>query len=343
MSAWGGGSQSRFVITDETRGWIAQNLLSGNSNFDIASALQQQGCPLPVALAEVQQAAASPYVRGAQTLRDRLGKREWLLSSISRLASLDGGLEAVDTVDRLPAERFFKDYYAGHRPVLISGLMDEWPAMKLWSLDYFEEVLEDPEISVQTRRESDNAYEINAQDHRTPMRLSAVLALLREGRETNDFYVTAGNDSHNRTALARLWDDVGPIPGYLDRESERDGFFWMGPKGTVTPFHHDLTNNLLVQIRGRKKVVLVPSWETYLMRNTRHCFSAFGSPEEIAALPEEQRPALMECVIEPGQALFIPLGWWHHVVGLDMTIGMSFTNFTRDNDFTAGYRFYNQL
>ena len=48
-------------------------------------------------------------------------------------------------------------------------------------------------------------------------------------------------------------------------------------------------------------------------------------------------------MIGPGEALFLPVGWWHHVDGLDQTIGMSFTRFARDNDFYSSYRTYGPL
>ncbi len=44
-------------------------------------------------------------------------------------------------------------------------------------------------------------------------------------------------------------------------------FFWFGPAGTVTPLHHDVSNILLVQVRGTKHVTLVPALESHLVYN----------------------------------------------------------------------------
>ena len=48
-------------------------------------------------------------------------------------------------------------------------------------------------------------------------------------------------------------------------------------------------------------------------------------------------PPLLECVIDKGEAIFLPIGWWHHVTALDRSISMSFTNFIADNEFTQNY------
>jgi mannose-6-phosphate isomerase-like protein (cupin superfamily) len=38
--------------------------------------------------------------------------------------------------------------------------------------------------------------------------------------------------------------------------------------------------------------------------------------------------------VGPGQALFIPVGWWHCVEALETSISMSFTNFVWPNTYT---------
>jgi hypothetical protein len=331
------------LLTDDAKRWIAENLLLGAPNDEIAKHLVQMGCPLSLALTEIRLASESPYLKGAEVLRQRLAKRDWLLASYGRLAALDNGLDAIPQIRDLAAEDFFRDYYALHRPVLIGGLIDSWPVMERWTLDHLDRCLGDAVIEVQTGRTSDPDYEARSDSHKQLMEFRQFLTMLRDVDESNDFYMTANNGGHNRTALAPLWDDIATIEGYLTRGSDRDGFLWIGPKGTVTPFHHDLTNNLLIQVRGRKRVTLVPSWDTPLMRNSLHCYSGWTSPEALAALPDEIRPAIMQCTIEPGQALFIPVGWWHHVVGLDTTISLSFTNFERENDFARNYTSYGQV
>jgi hypothetical protein len=219
--------------------------------------------------------------------------------------------------------------------VVLTGLTDHWPGRQ-WSLERLAR-LGDPEIEVQWDREGDPEFELNSIAHKKRMRWRAVLALLAEDRETNDFYVTANNGGQNRKALARLWADVGDLPGYLGPSLLGDGFFWMGPKGTVTPWHHDLTQNLLVNMVGRKQVALVSPAETHRMRNHRHCFSRFGADATLAEVPEAERPRVLTVDIGPGEILFLPVGWWHHVTGLSLTIGMSFTNFVWDNDFASFY------
>ncbi|HZW33977.1 MAG TPA: cupin-like domain-containing protein, partial [Isosphaeraceae bacterium] len=155
-----------------------------------------------------------------------------------------------------------------------------------------------------------------------------------------DFYLTANNDSHNRNALRELWDDIVQVPEYL-RSDHPGGFFWMGPAGTVTPFHHDLTNNFMAQVIGRKLVKIAPSWDIPLMRNHFHCFSQVdGRVTPPLPRPAFEQPQVLECVLHPGEILFLPIGCLHYVQGLDITVTVSFTNFAFDNDFSSYYSCY---
>jgi ribosomal protein L16 Arg81 hydroxylase len=39
----------------------------------------------------------------------------------------------------------------------------------------------------------------------------------------------------------------------------------------------------------------------------------------------------IELILKPGEVIFIPVGWWHHVRALDVSISVSFTNFVFPN------------
>jgi DNA-binding transcriptional ArsR family regulator len=321
------------VLGDDVRAEIAARLLAGEATEAIVADLAKGGLSVPALAAEVTAAAAHPYLRGAGLLQARLAKRDWLLEARAKLERM--GPAEVLRRDRLAPDIFFREHYATLTPVVLTGLTDHWPGRQ-WSLERLG-ALGNPEIEVQWAREADPDFELNSIAHKKRMRWREVLALLAEDRETNDFYVTANNSGLNRRALDPLWRDVGDLPGYLGKSHLGDGFFWMGPKGTVTPWHHDLTQNLLVNMVGTKRVALVSPVETPRMRNHRHCFSRFGSDAALAAVPEAERPRVLTVDIGPGDILFLPVGWWHHVTGLSLTIGMSFTNFVWDNDFTSFY------
>jgi ribosomal protein L16 Arg81 hydroxylase len=46
---------------------------------------------------------------------------------------------------------------------------------------------------------------------------------------------------------------------------------------------------------------------------------------------------VLECVLEPGEILFLPVGWWHYVEALDISVTLASTNFHWQNDFYTNY------
>lgn len=277
--------------------------------------------PVAAGVAEVQ-------LKELARLKARVAKRDWLLGIRARLER--DLWHEVPRVRGMAPDRFFRDHWCTLRPVILEGLVDHWPAMARWSLDHFRK-LGNPEVEVQTGRERDPDFESNSPAHKTRMRWHDWLDRLAADPVTNDVYMTANNGTVNRKALDPLWDEIGPIPGFLEKNRMGDGFFWMGPRGTITPWHHDLTQNFLLQIRGTKRVTLAAPEETPRMQNHLHCYSRFGIRADLAG--EADAPHTLQCEIGPGDILFLPVGWWHHVEALSMTIGMSFTNFVWPNDF----------
>jgi hypothetical protein len=148
----------------------------------------------------------------------------------------------------------------------------------------------------------------------------------------NDAYLTAYNSASNRDVLAPLDSDIGTIDAIL---KGKPGMLWIGPGGTFTPLHFDLTNNLLAQIVGTKHLVLLPPSETPKLANTRHVFSDVHDvtdPDCLARYPQAETARQYEVTLNPGDLLYIPVGWWHQVVAEDFSVMQTYTDFRWPND-----------
>ena len=89
------------------------------------------------------------------------------------------------------------------------------------------------------------------------------------------------------------------------------------------------------QIYGRKRIELIAPNESALLLDPVH---GFYSPVDLDRLGEAKHPALRAMIVKrvvvgPGDALFIPAGWWHRVTSLDVSISFSLLGFCRPNDF----------
>ena len=77
------------------------------------------------------------------------------------------------------------------------------------------------------------------------------------------------------------------------------------------------------------------------MRNHLHCFSRVdGRVTPPAPRPGLGEPQILEFLLNPGEILFLPIGCFHFVEGVDISVTVSFTNFVFDNDFSSFYSTY---
>ncbi len=323
-------------VSDEWRRWIAENLMLGNPAASIVDLLEHNGVLRHKAQAEVDAAARSPYLGGAIRLLGRVAKRDWVLNIQSKLERLDP--VDIPRRDKLSGDEFLRDFYSRNRPVIITGMLDDCRARTEWSFEFLKEKFGDREVEVQFGRDADANYEINSVAHKRTLRFGDYVDMVRDSKGTNDFYMTATNDSKNRQVLAELWDDMPQLPEYLQTNQSGAGFLWFGPKGTLTPFHHDLTNNFMSQIIGRKRLRLVAPFELANMANHRHCFTTIDARNiDYDRFPAMRNVSVLDCVLEAGEILFLPVGWWHFVEGLETSITISATNFKWNNDFFSNY------
>lgn len=133
-----------------------------------------------------------------------------------------------------------------------------------------------------------------------------------------------------------------PTPALLPSIGRGDIYassLWMGRPPTTTPLHRDPNPNLFVQLAGRKVIRLIePDKGKKLyerLRDGRGHANMRGEEmmvgEEIRRLEEavwsdsSENPEAdgMEATLDSGDALFIPLGWWHAVHGVGNTVNAS--------------------
>jgi hypothetical protein len=244
------------------------------------------------------------------------------------LSQLTGGIPRVSDIS---ADEFLEHFYAPSRPCIIEGAIAHWPALTRWNPDYLKARVGPAEIEFQGRRTGDPRFELLKDDHKMRAPFDAFIDAIAS-TPGNDAYLTAYNSGSNAAALAPLHADLGDIEPIL---TPGGGMLWIGPEGTFTPLHFDLTNNLLAQITGRKQLVLVPPSESSKMAHHRHVFSEvhdLTDPACLARHPQAAGVRHFEVEIGPGDLLYIPVGWWHQVRSLAFSTMLTYTNFRWPND-----------
>lgn len=339
---------NKVAINDDWRRWIAENLSLDVDPNGIFQVLLSNGISPQAATQEINQALASPYLVGAkqatQRLKNRLKKHDWVLDIHRTLNRQTPNGDVIERRHQLTREEFYRQYYLLNKPVIITGMIEDWPARQKWNFDYFKQTVGDQEVQVQHGRNTDANYEINTTQHRKTMKFREYVELIESSGTTNDFYMTANNTSLNRKALADLWKDIGRIPEYLNPTSPDDGFLWVGPQGTRTPFHHDLTNNFMAQVMGSKRVKLIPACELPYMYNHFHCYTPVdGYAIDYEKFPLMRNVQILECDLHAGEILFLPVGCWHYVEGLTPSVTVSFINFQVDNNYASIYTTYHDV
>jgi len=94
------------------------------------------------------------------------------------------------------------------------------------------------------------------------------------GGPSNDYYMVANNQTLEREEFKPLFNDIEIFPEYLNpTDTKGRVFFWFGPKGTITPLHHDPVNLILAQVSGRKLIKLISPQQTPLLYNHVGVFS----------------------------------------------------------------------
>jgi Cupin-like domain len=325
------------ALSDDWKRWIAENKLFGHTNESLVKVLVQSGIDSEVAWAGLWQVDADPcFPAGFQAVQ-RLKKLESLLDVYSQLGALRPAakFEGIERRSNVSRNEFLDRYYSANKPIVLLDLMKNWKARTTWNPNYLRERCGGELVEVMTDRAADPRYEINSESHKTVVPFRDYIEHILQNGDCNDWYLVANNNLLQRKGLHQLRDDIVAFPEYLDGEKLDGGvFFWFGPAGTVTPLHHDVMNILMTQVFGRKRITLIPSEHIHHLYNTLGVYSEIDCEKpDLNSFPEFRKVTMQRFVLKPGEVLFIPVGWWHHVRSLEISVSVSFTNFLFPNDY----------
>ena len=233
-------------------------------------------------------------------------------------------LAEVPRLERPEPSLFEELYVRASRPVIVTGALEHWPAREKWSAAWFRERLGDRRVK---------AYAMDRGHIRLNPRRGFVVVPMSVREYVDSITSTAEPEHYLRTELGdnltELLADTD-VPAYCAGGRLLRSNLWFAGAGTVSRLHVDVPENLMCQIVGRKRYLLFP-WQERRRFYRRSLFSPqrFISPVDPERPDFERYPLLRgargcQCVLQPGEMLFIPALWWHYGFAPELSISVNF-------------------
>ena len=231
--------------------------------------------------------------------------------AIKRAARTLPAITDVPRVGPLDAARF-RALAAQGLPFLMRGVVKRWPLCQLTPQTLRERYSHLPVRA----RVGDYINTAFAPDRAMQdMSMLDYLDLVAQG--THDLPPYLGNLELRELNSLCHW------PAYFDKIGPPR--YWLGPAGTVTPLHCDYDDNLFAQIWGSKRIILSPPHHDEFLYPREANAILFGSPFDPEAPDYERFPlarqaTMIECLVEAGDMLYVPAGWYHQVRSLAFSL-----------------------
>jgi hypothetical protein len=214
------------------------------------------------------------------------------------------------------------------KPLVISGLSKQWPAMHKWNWDFFKSIVGDVEVGVYNNIKSDAYTPINTADDY--MKFGDYIDMIQNGPVGLRIFLFNIFEHAPRITADFEWPEH-LMKGFVKRYP----MLFVGGKGSVTHMHFDIDLSHIVhtQFGGRKRVLLFPfeeqhklyrkPWEVLSFVNFEHYFDDSNNKLQLDRYPALRLAKGYEVILDHGDTLFMPAGYWHHMEYLDNGFAMS--------------------
>lgn len=246
----------------------------------------------------------------------------------------------------LTIRQFLDQYEKPNTPVIITDIADDWPALKKWNAEYISQ------ISGDLKYRSSSATAVMP----TSFTFADYCQYASKAQEESPLYLFSTDFANidsltNEYTVPPYFDPVAYAAEGLNKEcietdlfrvmgKTRPDYRWLicGPANSGSLFHIDPndTHAWNICLQGHKKWIFYPpgvpppgvvcsndGGEAIVPVSIGEWLLSFWSfhLEERHNNNPAFRP--LECVVGPGELVFVPHGWWHMVINLDFCIAIT--------------------
>lgn len=247
-------------------------------------------------------------------------------------------LQSIDRVSNISKEEFLTKYFKPQKPVIIERFVDHWPAVQKWNLDYMAQVAGDKMVPLYDDRPVRHDEGFN-QAH-AEMKMKDYVALLKN--EPTKYRIFLWNILKEVPQLQKDFD----YPDFGLKLMKGLPMLFFGGEDSHTFMHYDidLANIFHFHFHGKKEVILFDQDQNDYIYKIPHSLIVredidFTKPNY------DQWPALKNAngfkgVLEHGEVLYMPEGYWHYMHYVTPGFSMSLRAIPR-NPKNLGRALYN--
>ncbi|XP_011716463.1 tRNA wybutosine-synthesizing protein 5 isoform X1 [Macaca nemestrina] len=256
----------------------------------------------------------------------------------------------VTRLEGVSREQFMQHLYPQRKPLVLEGI-DLGPCTSKWTVDYLSQVGGKKEVKIhvaavaqmdfiklylltswsrgQLKRSIKNSL---FQSHYHEQHIKDISSYGHQRalveRDEKYYLRSLGEDPRKDVADIRkqfplLKEDI-KFPEFFKEEQFFSSVFRISSPGLQLWTHYDVMDNLLIQVTGKKRVVLFsPRDAQYLyLKGTKSEVLNIDNPD-LAKYPLFSKARRYECSLEAGDVLFIPALWFHNVISEEFGVGVN--------------------